>query len=63
MQSARKAASSSVSFHAQLAGLRPMRTHSLDAVRAATPTNAALELHNRIEAWVNEGGAGGEANQ
>jgi len=34
------------------------------AGRAAPLTNTptALELHNRIEVWVNEGGAGGEAN-
>ena len=63
MQSTRKAASTSALFHEQVDGLRPMRTLLLNTVRAASPTNAALELHNRIEVWVNEGGAGGEANQ
>ena len=66
MQSARKAAASSTSGQHQLNGSRPMRTLVLDAGRAApskeTPA-AILELHKRIEVWVNEGGAGGEANQ
>ncbi len=40
----------------------------LDAVyaasntKAASRTNEAVEMHNRIEVWVNEGGGGGEAN-
>jgi hypothetical protein len=63
MQSARIAASSSVLFHDQVDGPRPMRSLLLDSGRAASPANAALELRNRIEVWVNEGGAGGEANQ
>lgn len=62
MQSVRKAAPSSTSFHHRVSspGLR-----APDADSAASPANtpAALELHDRIEVWVNEGGAGGEANQ
>jgi hypothetical protein len=26
-------------------------------------SNASSELHNRVEIWVNEGGAGGEDNE
>jgi hypothetical protein len=63
MQSARKAAVSSTPFHHQVNGTLPMRPVVLDAGRAVPPTPAALELHYRIEVWVNEGGAGGEANQ
>lgn len=62
MQSARKATSSSASFQDRVDGPRPMRVLLLGMVRAAALTNAALELHNRIEVWVNEGGAGGEAD-
>jgi hypothetical protein len=63
MQAARKAASSSASFHDQVDEPRLVRSPSLDTFRAVSPTNEALELHGRIEVWVNEGGAGGEANQ
>jgi hypothetical protein len=63
MQAARKAASSSASFHDQVDESRLVRSLSLDTFRAVSPTNEALELHGRIEVWVNEGGAGGEANQ
>jgi hypothetical protein len=62
MQSARNAASSSASLHDQVEGPRPMRALLLNTGGVASPTNAALELHDRIEVWVNEGGAGGEAN-
>jgi hypothetical protein len=60
MQSARKAAASSTPFHRQSTRPTPV---VLDAGRAVPPTAAALELHYRIEVWVNEGGAGGEVNQ
>jgi hypothetical protein len=62
---ARKTAPSSTPLHYQVNSPRPMRAFVLDAGSAASPANtpAALELHNRIEVWVNEGGAGGEANQ
>ena len=63
MQAARKAASSPSSFRDQVDGPRLVRSLSLDTFRAVSPTNEALELHGRIEVWVNEGGAGGEANQ
>src|SRR5665213_1942207 len=61
MQSARNA-SPSASFHDQVDGPRSVRSLLLDTFRAVSPTNEALEFHNRIEVWVNEGGAGGEAN-
>lgn len=65
MQPARKAAPSSSPRHRQVGGSEPTRTLLPHAVCAdpLTTTRAALELYDRIEVWVNEGGAGGEANQ
>ena len=62
MQPARQSAFSQTLFHDGVDGLRPMRALLLNTGRAASPADAALELHDRIEVWVNEGGAGGEAN-
>jgi len=62
MQLARKAASSSTPLLRRVDG--PTRTVLLDTFGAASLTKlrAALELRDRIEVWVNEGDAGGEAN-
>ena len=62
MQLVRKTAPSSSPRHRQISGSAPIRTLAPHAVGAAplTNTRTALELHDRIEVWVNEGGAGGE---
>lgn len=67
MQLARKAAPSSAPCPSQVSSRRPTRTIALEAGSAsptlATSIPGALELYNRIEVWVNEGGAGGEGDR
>lgn len=63
MQSTHKAASITAPRHQKDDVSQPVRAFIPYAGRAAPFTNTptALELHDRIEVWVNEGGAGGEA--
>ncbi len=66
MQSAAVRAPSVSPDPGQVSNRRLTRTlaPAVDCVTAADRLSLArLELHDRIEVWVNEGGAGGEEDQ